>query len=284
MGAMSDFSNWLTTVTEPGSKLRGAGYNGILSGVEKATNKSIMPQSYRTTMGRNSTAADELNAIIGANSPQKLNFNNDWVQKDFGSGETSVSNTGLAVPYQVGSTLLTSADYENLARGRPITALKNTGIEVGGALAKKYLAQLMVEAMKSNAASSSGGMAGAMVSEAGEASNAIGGATSGAAGGLGAASGIPGAAVGIGMDAATGELQENPGRSVGSGVGTAVGAGVGTIFGPVGTMAGGMIGNKVGGVIGNVIQKGDVIGGLEELNKPPDMNPMAIYEMFKGLW
>lgn len=123
MGAMDDFSSWLTTVTEPGSKLRGAGYSGILGGVEKATNKSIMPQSYRMTMGRNDEATDKTNAIIGASQPQGLNFNNDWVQKDFvstggtsdfGTGGTTASNVGLAA-----ATPSVSAVQEALKLGVP---------------------------------------------------------------------------------------------------------------------------------------------------------------------
>lgn len=120
MSAMGDFSDWLTSVTEPGSKFRGAGYSGILGGVEKATNKSIMPQSYRKTMGTNDASTDQTNAFIGANQPQGMNFNNDWAQTNFidkpafSDSGTMASNVGLAA-----ATPSVSAVQEALKLGVP---------------------------------------------------------------------------------------------------------------------------------------------------------------------
>ena len=96
MSAMEDFSDWLSTVTTPNSKLRGAGYSGIVSGMEKAANKMTLPQAYRQSMGRNDAGTDAVNAAIGATTPQKLDFHNDWAQRDFGNMGTTASNIGLA--------------------------------------------------------------------------------------------------------------------------------------------------------------------------------------------
>lgn len=307
MAAMDDYLSWLNENTTPNSQMRGSGFSGVIGGVEKAVNKSIMPGSYRQTMGVNDSSTDKSNAWVGANIMQPLNFNNDWVKSGFGGGGSgpSASNIGMAVTtptmsaiqdalrtgvpltdmnlYGImgsnGADVMGNLDYNNFVMGHPLTALRNTGIGVGGSLARKYLSDLLTEAMKSGSTSTSGASGLLSGSEAmtGADMSSLGGA---AGSSLGSAAGVPGAAVGLGMDAATGELQKNPGRSVGSGVGTAVGAGVGTIFGPIGTMAGGMIGNKVGGTIGNVIERGDVMGGLKELSKPPEMNPMEFFNVF----
>src|SRR5574343_93135 len=117
MAAKDYYISWLNENTVPNSQMRGSGFSGVIGGVEKAVNKSIMPGSYRQTMGVNDSSTDMNNAWVGTNTMQPLNFNNDWVKSGFGGGSSgpSASNIGMAV-----AAPGVSAVQDALKTGRPI--------------------------------------------------------------------------------------------------------------------------------------------------------------------
>jgi hypothetical protein len=103
-----------------------------------------------------------------------------------------------------------------------------------------------------------------------------------AAGGVSSAMPFIGAGAKIGMGAATGKLQKEPGSTVGSAAGGAIGATAGTaIFPGVGTVIGGLIGSMIGDKVGTFVDKGFNMETIGNAIKPPDTDPT---KMLSGLF